>query len=87
MYDDRAQVGKTEPGLIPPTLGPFRGIAEITGGDDFVGTVDGAAVCLNNIGCRLIGVNLLVSVVTLGSEVQNAAGHNDLEPIALIGQG
>jgi len=39
----------------------------------------GAAVCVNIAGCRLMGVNLPVSVVTVEPEVQNPAGHNDLD--------
>jgi len=50
VHDDRAEVGKAEPGVIPPLLRLRRGVPEVTGGDDLVGMSDGGPVGAQYVG-------------------------------------
>jgi hypothetical protein len=72
---------------MPPRFRPLRLVAESPGGDDFVGVGDGGAVCSQDVRHRFVGTHLPITVVTFGSKVQRLAGHHDLEPVSIIGQG
>jgi hypothetical protein len=87
VHHDGAQVRKIQPGVMPPRFRLLRWVAESPGGDDLVGVGDGGTVCSQDIRHRLVGTDVPITVVTLGPKVQWLAGHHDLEPVSLVGQG
>lgn len=48
---------------------------------------DGGAVFSEDVGHLLVGTDPPIAVVAFGPEVQRLAGHHDLEPVSLVGQG
>jgi hypothetical protein len=87
VHHDGAQVRKIQPGVLPPRFRLLRWVVESPFGDDLVGVGDGGAVCSQDVRHRLVWTDLPVTIVAFGPEVQRRAGHHDLEPVSLVGQG
>jgi hypothetical protein len=87
VHHDGAQVWKIQPGVMPPRFRLLRWVIDSPGGDDLVGVGDGGAVCSQDVRRGLVRTDTPVTVVAFRPKVQRLAGHHDLEPISLVGQG
>lgn len=86
VHDHGPQVGKGQPRLLPPGLGPSGRYVQRGGGDERIGRGAGRAIGRDHVCRSLLRSDDPVGVLAVRPEIQFTAARNALEPVALVRQ-